>query len=693
MKLLPLLTVLVLLGNSTYSQNSILRGRVTIQNSGFIPLTNAQVRSEGATAQTTDSRGSFKLIYSNKIPGSSIHIDIQKTGYQVVNNKDLSTKISIDELDTLKIWVCKTDELAKRKIQFYNINVKQITEKYNSIIKNLTYQKKITADTLQKLEKSKVLLIANVKELVDEFTVKNLDESSELNKQAYLLVQNGRADEAIKILEDKSLYESLDIARKELAESKKLDSISHAKLQNAKEAIEQIAESFSLKAKLFEQNFDFVNAEKNYKKAMLADTSDSFNTVQYAKFLNAQNRMFDVIPILRKALIITLAEQSKAFIYDLLGDTYLTLNNIDSAKSNYFKALDIYNDWYPTDPWIYDGHLAIELNNIGLLYTRSGQFQPAKYYLQKSLEFYDRLVQISPLEYTPNLSLTTATLGESYMNIGDLDSAKFFLKKSLQIFTAMDTSLMSGNQQTLSAIYDDLGIIYSHMSILDTALTYHLKALPIRRKLAGENFDRHVHDLANTLNNLGNVYNAEGKYNEAVAKFTECLDLLKKVSTNNPDEKFRIALTNINLGNSYKHLEKPETAEKHYKMSLDFFANVQSNNYYTEQYAKACFIIAGFYKYQKNNREAADLYVKALGIYKVMGKNHQQLDFYYYMRVVYNLCDIYQMEYIRNKDIKYKRLGFDLINDYNKLITIQGINLPSEFSTRIDEFKKIFSDK
>jgi len=690
MRPFTLFVIIILLVNKAYSQNAVLRGLVTIQNSGFKPLINAQVKSEGATAQTTNSHGIFKLIYSNKIPGNSVQIEVQKNGYEVVNSRDLSTKISTNEYDTVKIWVCKTDELAKRKIQFYNINVKQITEKYNSIIQNLTLQKKMTVDTMQRLERSKDLLIANVKQLVDEFTVKNLDESSEINRQAYLLVQNGKADEAIKILEDKSLNENLDIARKEIAESKKLDSISHAKLQNAKDAIEQIAESFSLKATLFEQNFDFPNAEKSYKMAMLADLSNSFNTVQYAKFLNTQNRMIDVIPLLTKALTITEAEQNKAFIYDLLGNTYLSLNNIDSAKSNFFKALDIYYDWYSTDPWIYDGHLAIELNNIGLLYTRVSQFQSAKYYLQKSLEFYYKLVQIRPLEYLPNLSLTTATLGESYMNIGDLDSAKFFLTGSLQIFDNMDDALKPGNQQALSAIYDDLGIVYFHMGVLDTAFSYHFKALPIRRKLADENFDRYAPELANTLNNLGNIYNAARKCNDAITVFIECLSILNKISTNNPDEKFRIALTYINLGNSYKQLGQSMMAEKYYRMSLDFFGKLESNNFYANQYAKACFIVAGFYKSQKDNSKATDLYLKALKIYKEIIADNETIDLYYYLRVVYDLCDIDQMEYNRSKDSRFKALGLGIIDDYEKLIKSQAIEIQPEFSIKIEGFKKFF---
>jgi hypothetical protein len=88
MKRAILLVLLMLAAASRLQGAAVLKGRITLQDSGAAAA-NARVTAIGANPTATNSSGVFELHFPDKQPGDVVNIQVEKTGLVVVNKKDL----------------------------------------------------------------------------------------------------------------------------------------------------------------------------------------------------------------------------------------------------------------------------------------------------------------------------------------------------------------------------------------------------------------------------------------------------------------------------------------------------------------------------------------------------------------------------------------------------------------------------
>ncbi|MCP4347039.1 MAG: tetratricopeptide repeat protein, partial [Desulfobacterales bacterium] len=432
------------------AENAVLAGRITLQNSGGKPLGGVQVSARKATPTASRSNGHFDLVFQDKKPGDRVWLALEKNGYEVVNRDSLKVVIRANPDDIVVFVMCTEGERDRHALIYYEIAQDNINKRYVQEIKrvNDNYEKTLKEknDELEKLKMQRDAALAQAKDLAEKFAEANLDEASEMYKQAFKLFREGKVKDALKVLDD----EKMDRA---MAKAQKIK-------QEAEKEIGKGVENYMLKARLCITDFRFDEAEKNFQKAVQAGPDDYDNIFEFALYLQKQNQYVRALPLYENALSIAEKKQDKdgeATTLNNLGVLYRNSNDYPAAAKAYKRSLEIREKLAKDNPDTYLPDVANTLNNMGIFYWSSNDYPAAAKAYKNSMEIKEKLAEDNPDTYLPNVAMTLNNLGVLYNDSNDYPAATKAYKRSLEI----------------------------------------------REKLAEDNPDTYLPDVAATLNNLG----------------------------------------------------------------------------------------------------------------------------------------------------------------------------------------------
>lgn len=199
--------------------------------------------------------------------------------------------------------------------------------------------------------------------------------------------------------------------------------------------IKEIAEEKQIKDKAFWQDFN----EQNYWLKFKSERKNQLKSKYYkAKYYETKNEYNIALEILSGILT---GNSDKALIFETMGNIYLKLNQLDNAKQNFQKTLEI------------DGKNVSALAGLGKIYFSEGNNKAALEKYKKALEFdpdnselklntaeiYEILGQEeeSYNYYKETLQNTSLNLeanyniGMMYLRSGDVEEAEKSLKKAI----------------------------------------------------------------------------------------------------------------------------------------------------------------------------------------------------------------------------------------------------------------------
>ncbi|XP_046855133.1 uncharacterized protein LOC124448164 [Xenia sp. Carnegie-2017] len=239
-----------------------------------------------------------------------------------------------------------------------------------------------------------------------------------------------------------------------------------------------------------------------------------------------------------------------------LGNVYSDTGNFDKAIEFHEKALEIRKQ--SLGPNHVD--VAWSINNLGNVYKDTGNYD-------KAVEFHEKALEIRKQSLGPNhvdVATSLNNLGNVYSYTGNYDKAIEFHEKALEI----RKQSLGPNHVDVAGSLNNLGNVYKDTGNYDKAVEFHKKALGIRKQSLGPN---HV-DVAGSLNNLGNVYNNTGNYDKAIEFHEKALEI-KKQSLGPNHVDVASSLNNLGLvlhetGNYDKAIEFHEKALEIHKQSL-----------------------------------------------------------------------------------------------------------------------------
>ncbi len=644
-------------------------GLVLLQNSGKKPLSEVELTAPGANPAVSLANGAFSLTFGAKTKGDYAAIYAKKPGYEVVNQEELR-KTGLHPTDTVRVIMCLAGELDRRRLAYYQINEKNITQSYNDKIARLRAENRASDEALSKLGEDYKIALKQLEDYNERFIVMNLDEVSGLRKQAFSLFERGQIDSAIAVLQDELITEDLNRARLEKQQGQALKDLGEQKIKNGEEGEKQAIQAWMDKAEFYVVKLDFTQAEFYYKKAVEADTSNFDNVFKYAFFLQGQRQFSKVEQQYQRALVLARDSAWQALVLNNLGvfysdnqrmaeaenaclkalgirrrlaqknpDTYLpevaaTLNNLGTiyrdnhhmaeAEKAYAEALSIRRLLVLKNPETFEAELANSLDNLGAFYYANQRMADAEKAITESLAIRRKLVLKKGLACQPDLAKTLISAGNVYGASQRARDAENAYQEALTIYRGL-AQKNAVFQREVALCLNNLGVLYRNNYDMAAAGSAFNEALTIRRLLAGKDPDAYQPDLAATLSNLGNFYRANQKMREAEQAYTEALAIYRQLALKNP-EAFRpdVALCLNNLGIFYAGIQKTAEAEQAYSEALAVYRrlSIESPAAFQPNIAAILNNLGILYNDNGKMNEAGKAYQEALDIRRRLAQDN-----------------------------------------------------------------------
>lgn len=282
---------------------------------------------------------------------------------------------------------------------------------------------------------------------------------------------------------------------------------------------------------------------KSALKLAKTDTTQILAQNQLAWMLKNEGQIDSAKNLLKRAIKNAEALDFKIGLSDLFltyGSVYNRTSQYDSALHYQQKAFDIFLSLSDLD-----GQASI-LNNMSILYQKTGEYDKSKDVLLKSKVIRD---QQNKLKETGDIYLN---LGNVYYYKGLLDSCIYAFVKALEIY---EQERLPNFQSYALA---NLAYIYSQeLSDNEKAKVYFLKIIRIEDELRSQN------TVASAYDGLGTIYKDEAKYDSAIFYYQACLNVAE--STQN---KQVASMAYTNLGIVYEELGQYQKSKEFLEKSI-----------------------------------------------------------------------------------------------------------------------------
>ena len=272
------------------AQEVVLEGRAFIHNSQYRTgdlqyLSNVFVSAPYAGSDDTDDQGWFDLAFVGMDRGTSVALTVEKSGWEVVNERDL-TDVVIGRRTPLRVYLARKGAIAKAKTELYEVSLKALTARHRKMIAQLRKEGAEQQAAIEELEAKLNREISNrfeAEELLNEqlaatkrrlpqfakqLATVNLDFASEMYRRAYAYFEKGEIEKAIEALDEavldrqaKETVANMDSLKQEISRSETAKSFNLYTLDT-------LAQSTLLKARLHRENGELTTALQYYRQAL-----------------------------------------------------------------------------------------------------------------------------------------------------------------------------------------------------------------------------------------------------------------------------------------------------------------------------------------------------------------------------------------------------------------------------------------
>ena len=353
-----------------------------------------------------------------------------------------------------------------------------------------------------------------------------------------------------------SLFVSLPIMAKSFANKLNFDSATYYYTKAADmfdtNFQAQIAAGSFLKD--FACNYDLALKYHNRALHIAEKNNDSIDIVISYNYIgivyNAKSNYDKALDVYNKALTIwksKLGEEHTdvATFYNNIGSVYSNKGDYDKAVEYYNKALAIQKAKLGEE----HTDVATSYNNIGSVYSKKGNYDKALEYLNKALA-----IQKAKLgEEHTDVATSYNNIGLVYYQKGDYDKALEYYNKALTIWK----SKLGEEHTDVATFYNNIGSVYSNKGDYDKAVEYYNKALAIQKAKLGE---EHT-DVATSYNNIGSVYSKKGNYDKALEYLNKALAI----------QKAKLGEEHTDVATSYNNIGDVYYDKGDYVMALEYF--------------------------------------------------------------------------------------------------------------------------
>jgi cell division protein FtsB len=197
------MSVLLLLAVSIRVGAATIRGLILANELGGPPVAHVQVSAvEGANAVSSLSNGTFVLEFTDKQPGETVQLIVQKPGMVVVNEFQLQLTLPKDaKAAPLTLLLCRAAEREEMASRFYRLkSFDAIERSYRKKLEDLKAKNQATEAAREQLRIERDQAREAARSASEQLAKVKVGEASELYRQAMSLFGEGKVDEALAIL-------------------------------------------------------------------------------------------------------------------------------------------------------------------------------------------------------------------------------------------------------------------------------------------------------------------------------------------------------------------------------------------------------------------------------------------------------------------------------------------------------------
>ncbi|MGD1701782.1 tetratricopeptide repeat protein [Dapis sp. BLCC M229] len=369
-----------------------------------------------------------------------------------------------------------------------------------------------------------------------------------------------------------------------------------------------LAESYRFQGK-------YNDAEPLYKQAIEIDAVAAFGYDLYLlavaklsndKYFRLFNFYFHTLIQQRQIDKIALPENHLNLAIDLnnLALLYKSQGKYNDAELLYRQAIEINKITLPEN----HPELAQVLNNLGVLLNVQGRYEEAESLLAEALRMRKHLFG----ELHLNTAETLNNFGALYYEQGRYNKAKTFDLQVLEI----RKQLLGEAHPSIAQSLNNLANLCVKQGYYEEAESLHLEALEMRKCFLGEEHP----DIANSLNCMGSLYCFQGRYEEAEPLYQEALEMRKRLLG---ETHSSVSTCLNNLAFLYFHQKLYSKAETFSLQAIEIDKTALPPNH--PFLARDLNNLANLYRDQGRCTEAENLYLQAIEIFEQkLGSEHSR---------------------------------------------------------------------
>ena len=626
--------------------NILLRGLVTYQSSNSTPIEGVEISSFGANTTYTNSAGLFELAFDAKAAGDKVTLVIHKAGLVLLNSREVDRVfIPANPDELIRLVMVRPEERNALMIQFYDIIVEntnaefqaafdEINTKLHSLERNQLEERQELIARTRRLEQERDKQFERAEALSQRLSNVDLDQASDLAKAAFAEFQAGNIKEAIAILDDKLLSETLRSAR----EAKRR---AGERLQAAERAISESVENYMIKARFSIADQDFQQADRNFSKGVEADLTNYANVDEYLIYLWGQLRFDQALELGRRALQWTSAGKDRADLLYWLGINGHRTSQNQIALSSLEQALEEYLQLEEDSQGLFTKDIGKVYNALGTIYSSAYRFEDAIDFYQRSLKHKESLGDDS------GTAITLYNLSNLYHERRELNVALKLNERAISI----QRKLIADNpddwsiRENMARILRSAASIRREQSELEKARSHINEALSIVNKIAEERGDSYRLMIAFVLQEKGAIEVAASDLEAARMVYEEGLSIYREHIKESPQSVGpQLAIILSDLGHLYIKVGNVDEALRHFVEALE----IEQSAKYADPYRTALVLysIGKAYRLQHKRGEMFAHYSKALEIVRRLAEK----DAVYGPVVAEILTDLAKGYYIPNGD-------------------------------------------
>src|ERR1019366_649154 len=377
----------VFLLNGSGSEAGTLKGMILANQEGGPGISKVKISAAGANPTETGESGGFTLQFPNAQPGDVVKVTVNKPGFVVVNYVQLRVVLPRNaDAESLTLLLCKDAEREEWARQFYRLkSLDAVDQTYKVRVKQLEDSNQQTAAAMAKLREERDQAKAAAEKAADELSRLKPGDTTDLYAEAMSLFLKGKVSEALHVLDEQKLRESIEVAQRRKAEAEK--------------AVDRAVQAYLLKGNLLTTQFQFAQAQKVYESAIQTAPESPDAHFAFARFSQELNHFSEARREYLRALEIARRSGERNGVANTLhnlGTLDFAQNRMAEARQYYDEALATFRQLAQQKPDTYLPYVAVTLINLGNLDKEQNRMADARQRYEEVLRILRQLAQQKP---------------------------------------------------------------------------------------------------------------------------------------------------------------------------------------------------------------------------------------------------------------------------------------------------------